>query len=132
MSRERTTQTRSKEVVRIPLWWWAVIGLLLIGIAAVMIFRPAAQTPDAFMTRSIDFQQYHYGVPPDEFDYDATGPHQPVLTAGQPFWRIYRDLFAPSPEFVLIQAATLAEPDHYPLALLKGVHAADVMIQVWV
>ena len=69
----------------------------------------------------MDLQQYRYGVPPTEFDYEATGPHGPPLSAGQPFWRVYVDRFAPSPEFVLLQAATLAEADHYPLALLRNV-----------
>jgi len=69
--------------------------------------------------------------PPTEFDYDATGPHVPPLSAGQPYWRVYVDRFAPSPEFVLIQAAALAEADHYPLALLRDVQARDVTLSVY-
>src|SRR5688572_6029103 len=98
MSRARTTQTGSKQSVRIPVWWLAAIVLLLIGVGVVIFYRPASRTPDAFITRSIDFEDYHYGVPPQEFEYEATGPHGPVLTEGQPYWRTYRDLFAPSPE----------------------------------
>jgi 3-keto-disaccharide hydrolase len=76
----------------------------------------------------IDFHQYHYGAVPEEFDYDATGSNGPVLSAGRPFWRVYLDRFAPSPELVLIQAATLAEPDHYPIALLRDVTAKDLTL----
>src|SRR5688572_18065477 len=79
----------------------------------------------------IDFHQYHYGAVPEEFDYDATGSNGPVLSAGRPFWRVYLDRFAPSPEFVLIQAATLAEPDHYPIALLRDVQARDVTLSAY-
>jgi len=79
----------------------------------------------------IDFQQYHYGAVPEEFDYDATGSNGPVLSAGRPFWRVYLDRFAPSPELVIIQAATLAEPDHYPIALLRDVQAKDVSLTVY-
>jgi hypothetical protein len=80
----------------------------------------------------MDFQDYRYGLIPAEFDFDATGSHGPVLTSGRPFWRIYVDLFAPSPKLVMIQAATLAQEDHYPLALLKDVEARDVTLTVWV
>jgi len=79
----------------------------------------------------IDFRQYHYGAVPEEFDYDATGSNGPVLSAGRPFWRVYLDRFAPSPELVLIQAATLAEPDHYPIALLRDTQAKDVTLSAY-
>ena len=79
----------------------------------------------------IDFHQYHYGAVPEELDYDATGSNGPVLSAGRPFWRAYLDRNAPSPELVLIQAATLAEPDHYPIALLRDVQAKDVTLSVY-
>lgn len=78
----------------------------------------------------IDFHQYHYGAVPEEFDYDATGSNGPVLSAGRPFWRLYLDRNAPSPELVLIQAATLAQTDHYPIALLRDVQAKDVRLSV--
>jgi len=81
--------------------------------------------------RLVNFDQYHYGVVPPEFDYDAGGAHGPVLTAGRPYWRVYRDLFAPSPDFVLVQAAALAESDYYPLALLKDVQAKNVTLAVY-
>ena len=108
--------------------WCGAVGVTLaivsFGVAIYLWFPAETQEPiDLF----IDFQQYHYGVPPDEFDYDATGPHGPVLTAGRPFWRTYVDLFAPSPKFVIIQASTLAKPDHYPIALLRDVEADDLM-----
>ncbi len=79
----------------------------------------------------ITFQQYHYGAVPEEFDYDATGSNGPVLSAGRPFWRIYQDRNAPSPEFVLIQAASLPEADHYPIALLRDVQAKDATMSVY-
>jgi hypothetical protein len=79
----------------------------------------------------IDFHQYHYGAVPEEFDYDATGSNGPVLSAGRPFWRAYLDRFAPSPELVLIQAATLAERNHYPIALLRDVQAKDVTLSAY-
>ena len=99
----------------------------------ILIFAAALSLRFFFRTDKpvdlvIDFHQYHYGAVPDEFDYDATGSHGPVLSAGRPFWRVYLDRFAPSPEFVLIQAAALAEPDHYPIALLRDVQAKDVTL----
>jgi len=66
----------------------------------------------------IDFERYRFGVVPNDFDYTASGPHGPVLSAGRPLWRTYVDLLAPSPKLVLIQASALSEPDHYPIALL--------------
>ena len=100
-----------------------------------MILTLAAALSLGFFTRPekpvdllIDFHQYHYGAVPEEFDYDATGSNGPVLSAGRPFWRVYLDRFAPSPELVLIQAASLAEPDHYPIALLRDVQPKDVTL----
>lgn len=52
-----------------------------------------ASLPGAGIDRLIDFQQYRFGLPPTEFDYDATGPHGPVLSAGRPLWRTQVDLF---------------------------------------
>jgi len=37
-------------------------------------------------------------------------------------------VFAPSPELVLLQASTLPYPDHFPIAVLKGIRAADVTL----
>jgi hypothetical protein len=99
-------------------------------IGAALYFWLSARSP-APLDRLVDFQQYHYGVPPQEFDYDATGPHGPVLVEGRPFWRTYVDLFAPSPQFVIIQAAALPKPDHYPIALLRDVQAADLTLSVY-
>ena len=79
----------------------------------------------------INFHQYHYGAVPEEFDYDATGSNGPVLSAGRPFWRVYLDRFAPSPELALIQADSLDEPDHFPMALLRDVRAKDVTLSVY-
>lgn len=67
---------------------------------------------------------------PAEFDYDATGPHGPVLAAGRPMWRTYVDLFAPSPKLVLIQASALTKDDHYPIALLRDVTLRDLRLGV--
>ncbi len=112
--------------------------ILKLASAAVILILAAALSVD-FFTRTetsidllIDLHQYHYGAVPEEFDYDATGSNGPVLSAGRPFWRVYLDRFAPSPELVLIQAATLAEPDHYPIALLRDTQAKDVTLSVYV
>jgi hypothetical protein len=112
-------------------WRWAAIGALafvVFGLALYFWFSARTQKPIDLL---VDFQQYHYGIPPEEFTYDATGLHGPVLVEGRPFWRTYVDLFAPSPKFVMIQAATLAEPDHYPIALLRDVQAADLTLSVY-
>jgi hypothetical protein len=105
----------------------AAVILILAAALAVCFFTGTEKPVDLL----IDFHQYHYGAVPEEFDYDATGSHGPVLSAGRPFWRIYLDRFAPSPELALIQAATLAEPDHYPIALLRDTQAKDVMLSVY-
>ena len=109
-------------------WTWKLAGAAVILILAVGLstgFFSGSETPVDLL---IDFHQYHYGAVPDEFGYDATGSNGPVLSAGRPFWRVYLDRFAPSPEFVLIQAANLAEPDHYPIALLRDVTAKDLTL----
>ena len=85
---------------------------------------------DPELHRLIDFEQYRFGVPPKEFEYTATGPHGPVLSAGRPLWRTYVDLSAPSPKFVLLQASALAASDHYPLALVRDVELRDVKLAV--
>jgi len=105
----------------------AAVILILAAALAVRFFTGTEKPVDLL----IDFHQYHYGAVPEEFDYDATGSHGPVLSAGRPFWRIYLDRFAPSPELALIQAATLAEPDHYPIALLRDTQAKDVTLSVY-
>jgi len=102
--------------------------ILIVTAALYLGFFTGAEKPADLL---IDFHQYHYGAVPDEFSYDATGSNGPVLSAGRPFWRVYLDRFAPSPEFVLIQAASLAQPDHYPVALLRDVHAKDVTLSVY-
>jgi hypothetical protein len=80
--------------------------------------------------RLIDFQQYRFGLAPAEFDYDATGPHGLVLSAGRPLWRIYVDLFAPSPKYVLIQSSALPQADHYPIALLRETKGQNLNLRV--
>ena len=105
------------------------MGAILILAAALSLrFFSGTEKPMGLL---IDFHQYHYGAVPEELDYDATGSNGPVLSAGRPFWRAYLDRNAPSPELVLIQAATLAEPDHYPIALLRDVQAKDVTLSVY-
>jgi len=79
----------------------------------------------------IDFEHYHYGVPPSEFVYDATGPHGPVRIANRPLWRTYVDLFAPSPKYVMIQASNLTKPDHFPIALFQGVAVVNLRLSVY-
>jgi hypothetical protein len=91
-------------------------------------WRPGATSAPA--ERVVDFQQYRFGVPPAEFEFTATGPSGPVLSAGLPMWRVYVDRFAPSPQLVLIQASALARADHYPMALLRDLSAADLTLSV--
>jgi len=114
-----------------PAWPRRAAGALAAVALAIALYLLLSATPQKPLDLIVDLQQYRYGVPPTEFDYDATGPHGPPLSAGQPFWRVYVDRFAPSPEFVLLQAATLAEADHYPLALLRDVQARDVTLSVY-
>jgi hypothetical protein len=105
------------------------VAVILILAAALSIrFFSGTEKPVNLL---IDFQQYHYGAVPEGLDYDATGSNGPVLSAGRPFWRVYLDRFAPSPELALIQAASLAEPDHFPMALLRDVRAKDVTLSVY-
>src|SRR5919108_3978158 len=106
----------------------SAVVILVVAAALSVSFFSGTEKPIDLL---IDFQQYHYGTVPEEFDYDATGFQGPVLSAGRPFWRVYLDRFAPSPEFVLIQAANLAEPDHYPMALLRDTQAKDVTLSVY-
>ena len=110
---------------------WKLGGAAVILILAAALFFRFFTGTEKRVDLLIDFQQYHYGAVPEEFDYDATGSTGPVLSAGRPFWRVYLDRFAPSPELALIQAATLAEPDHYPIALLRDVQAKDVTLSVY-
>ena len=105
----------------------AALILILAVAISVGLFTQTEKPVDLL----IDFHQYHYGAVPDEFEYDATGSNGPVLSAGRPFWRVYLDRFAPSPELAIIQAATLAEPDHYPIALLRDVQAKDVTLSAY-
>jgi hypothetical protein len=105
-----------------------VAVILILAAALSLRFFSGTEKPVNLL---IDFHQYHYGAVPEEFDYDATGSNGPVLSAGRPFWRVYLDRFAPSPELALIQAASLAEPDHFPMAILRDVHAKDVTLSVY-
>jgi hypothetical protein len=90
----------------------------------------ALSVEGAVVDHFIDFHQYRFGLPPKEFDYDATGPHGPVLSAGRPMWRAYIDLFAPSPKLVLIQASARQEPDHFAIAVLRDVTLDNVKLAV--
>jgi hypothetical protein len=123
-----TSRSRRNQLIR-SAWTWGLLGAAVVLILAVAFSRDLSSEESVDLL--IDFQQYHYGAVPEEFDYDATGANGPVLTAGRPFWRVYLDRFAPSPEFVLIQAASLAQLDHYPVALLRDVHAKDVKLSVY-
>jgi hypothetical protein len=125
-----TVRKRPNQPTRVA-WTWglgsAAVILIIAAAISVGFFTKTEKTVDLL----IDFHQYHYSAVPEEFDYDATGSNGPVLSAGRPFWRVYLDRFAPSPELVLLQAATLAEPDHYPIALLRDVQAKDVTLSVY-
>jgi hypothetical protein len=112
-------------------WTWKLGGAAVILILAAALSIGIIRGTEKPIDLLIDFHQYHYGAVPEEFDYDATGSNGPVLSAGRPFWRVYLDRSAPSPELVLIQAANLAEWDHYPIALLRDVQAKDVTFSVY-
>jgi hypothetical protein len=124
MTPQRSKQSRSPRT-------WRIVGTAVVLTLAIASYRGLYAETDRPLNRLIDFRQYHYGAVPDEFDYDATGVHGPVLSAGRPFWRVYVDRFAPSPEFVIIQGAALAELDHYPIALLRDVELKDATLSVY-
>jgi hypothetical protein len=107
---------------------WIVAGVMTLGGLAVWWTQSNYEAP---VDQFVDFGAYHYGVVPAEFEYDATGAHGPVLTAGRPYWRVFVDRFAPSPAFVMIQGGTREEADHYALALLREVQAKNVTLSVY-
>jgi len=113
------------------IWTWKLGGAVVILILAVALSIGLFKGTEKPIDILINFQQYHYGAVPEEFDYDATGSNGPALSAGRPFWRVYLDRFAPSPELILIQAASVAERDHYPIALLRDVQAKDVTLSAY-
>ena len=125
-----TVRKRRNQQIR-SAWTWKLGSTVVILIVAAALSTGLFGGTEKPVDLLIDFHQYHYGAVPDEFDYDATGSNGPVLSAGRPFWRAYLDRNAPSPELVLIQAATLAEPDHYPIALLRDVQAKDVSLSAY-
>lgn len=104
------------------------VGLCGLGIWPDRASEAAINGPA--LDRWIDFQQYRFGLTPPEFEYVAAGPHGPVLSAGRPLWRVYVDPLAPSPKMVLLQAAALAAPEHYPIALLRDVKVASPKLAV--
>jgi len=89
-----------------------------------------AAAPDPVIDRLIDFQQYRFGLPPPDFDYDAAGPFGAPSVSRRPSWRTYVDHFAPSPKMVLIQSSALARTGHYPIAVLRDVTAENVNLAV--
>ena len=126
---DRMTSRRGLKQPPRPFWTWGLgAGAIILILAVAFSTNLAREKPFDLL---IDFHQYHYGAVPEEFEYDATGANDPVLSAGRPFWRVYQDRFAPSPELALIQAASLAEQDHYPIALLRDVQAKDVALAVY-
>src|SRR5579859_965931 len=113
-------------------WLMAILvatTLPVTGIGALLATANHADTP---IDLEVDFDQYHFGSVPQEFSFDATGSAGPVLTEGEPFWRVYEDLFAPSAPFAMIQASTLAASDNYPIALLNGASATDPSLSVYI
>jgi len=130
---KRPTKSKSNFTDRLPVGIAGIIGITSIVALAIWFWRShASSTTEASVDRLIDFQQYQFGVPPTEFEYTATGPHGPVLSSDQPMWRTYVDSAAPSPKYVIMQASMLPEADHYPLALLHDVQAADLMLAVYI
>jgi hypothetical protein len=80
--------------------------------------------------RLIDFQQYRFGVPPPEFDYDVAGPSGKPSVLGRPSWRTYVDLSAPSPKLVLIQWSTQSRAAGHSIAVLRDATAENVNLAV--
>src|SRR5436190_7658668 len=125
---KESSRLRSRTPGR-PVRLWGIVAVITVVVAAGALYFWSVYGAQPPIDRFIDLQQYRYGVPPQqEFEFDATGPNGPVLSAGQPMWRTYVDLYAPSPEFVLLQASALAERTHYPLAIVKDVSAADLTL----
>ncbi len=120
--RQGSTSTATREMLNML--------LLSLGLAYVASIGLAAAPPEPVIDRLIGFQQYRFGLPPTEFEYDATGASSPVLMAGRPCWRTYVDLFAPSPKFVLIQSSALAKADYFPIALMRDVSAQNLKLAV--
>ena len=109
------------------------VGALVIGGAAALTTILLWVAPHPAAPRHVlDFQRYSFGVPPAEFEYDATGSHGPMLAAGRPMWRTYTDLFAPSPKLALIQASAVPRLDHFPIALLREMFVADLMLFTYI
>jgi hypothetical protein len=109
------------------------VGALVIGGAAALTAVVVWVVPHRPVPRRVlDFQQYSFGVAPADLDYDATGSHGPMLAAGRPMWRTYTDLFAPSPKLALIQASAVPRLDHFPIALLRELSAADLMLFAYI
>src|SRR5262245_34076463 len=105
---KETKRLRTRTPSR-PIRLWGGVAVVIAVVAAGALYVWSVYGAQPPIDRFIDLQQYRYGVPPQqEFDFDATGPNGPVLSAGQTMWRTYVDLYAPSPEFVLLQASALA------------------------
>ncbi len=95
--------------------------------------RPPDSTPAApgpVLDRLIDFQQYRFGVPPPDFDYETAGPLVAASASDRPSWRTYVDLSAPSPKMVLIHFPVQARAEDFPMAVLRDVTAENVNLAV--
>src|SRR5687768_15860330 len=97
--RKKTALSATSSINRRLVW----IASGMIAVLLLFVYTLSARWTQLPIDRVIDFQDYRFGVPPEEFEYDATGPHGPVLSEGQPFWRTYVDKYAPSPTFTLMQ-----------------------------
>jgi hypothetical protein len=103
---------------------------LSLGLASVAGSAQAATPGFVAIDRLIDFQQYRFGVPPPDFDYETAGPLAAASVSGRRSWRTYVDLSAPSPKMVLIQSSALARAEQYPIAVLRDVTAENVNLAV--
>lgn len=100
--------------------------VLLLGPGFVGGAALSATSGPVAIDRMIDFQQYRFGVPPSEFDYDAAAPFGPASVTNRPTWRTYVDPSSPSPRMVLIRSVPPSQGEQYPIAVLRDVTVGNV------
>jgi hypothetical protein len=108
-----TSRSQRTQPIR-SAWHWklggAAVILILAAALSIAFFSGAEKTVELL----IDFQQYHYGAVPEEFDYDATGSSasHPAVHSGDHLDALPRRSLSSSRRY-------LAEPDHYPVPVAQ-------------